>query len=122
MGSFRWNHLFNDKLFFNLGTTYSDYDFSFSGTQEDFEFGFDSGIEDWNIKGELSYYPSSRHKIKGGVDYVPTIPPLSYFMSIGEDEIDLGVATETYSHETAVYLEDEWDISEVVKVYAGLKV
>ena len=122
MGSFRWNHLFNDKLFFNLGTTYSDYDFSFSGTQEDFEFGFDSGIEDWNIKGELSYYPSSRHKIKGGVDYVyHTFLPLSYFMSIGEDEIDLGVAAETYSHETAVYLEDEWDISEVVKVYAGLR-
>ncbi|MAO46141.1 MAG: TonB-dependent receptor [Crocinitomicaceae bacterium] len=122
MGSFRWNHLFNDKLFFNFITTYSDYDFSFTGEQEDFLFGFSSGIEDWNAKGQLSYYPSSRHKIRAGADYVNhKFLPLSYNLKFGDTEMDLGVSNETYSHESGVYVEDEWDINENIKVYTGLR-
>lgn len=125
MGSFRWNHLFNDKLFLNFNTTYSDYDFSFKGEQEGFAFGFDSGIEDWNVKCQLSYFPSSRHNIKGGFDYVyHQFLPLSYFMKINDEVTSLGaegVSNETYSHEMGAYLEDEFDLTEKIKIYGGLR-
>ena len=125
MGSFRWNHLVNDKLFLNVNTTYSDYDFSFEGRQEGFAFGFDSGIEDWNLKWQLSYYPSSRHKIKTGVDYVyHQFLPLSYYMIIDGDQTQLGtegVSDETHSHESGFYFEDEFDLTEKIKLYGGLR-
>ena len=125
MGSFRWNHLFNDKLFFNIITTYSDYDFSFVGEQDGFEFGFESGIEDWNAKWQLSYYPSSRHEIKAGMDYVfHQFLPLEYFMTIDGEEQNIGaegVAEETFSHESSVYIEDAFDLTENIKIYGGLR-
>ena len=125
MGSFRWNHLFNDKLFLNVSTTYSDYDFAFEGSQEGFSFGFDSGIEDWNVKWQLSYYPSSRHNIKAGADYVyHQFLPLSYKMTIDGEESQLGaegVSDETYSHESGFYIEDEFDLNERIKIYGGLR-
>ncbi|MBM72378.1 MAG: TonB-dependent receptor [Crocinitomicaceae bacterium] len=125
MGSFKWNHLFNDKLFLNLTTTYSDYDFAFEGSQEGFAFGFDSGIEDWNVKWQLSYYPSSRHKIKTGIDYVyHQFLPLSYKLTIDSVESQLGaegVSDETFSHESGFYIEDEFDLNEKIKIYGGLR-
>lgn len=46
-GTLRWNHLFNDKLFFNLSAIYNDYNFQFDGGQEDFVFKVFSGVRDY---------------------------------------------------------------------------
>ena len=125
MGSFRWNHLFNDKLFFNFITTYSDYDFSFSGEQEEVTIGFDSGVEDWNGKWQLSYFPSSRHNIKAGMDYVyHQFLPLKYELTINGEDSEIGpdgAADITYSHENSFYLEDEFDVTELIKIYGGIR-
>ena len=120
--SLRWNHLFNDKLFLNMSATYSDYDFSFVGTQEEFSFGFNSGIEDWSYKTALSYYPSPRHRIITGVDYVfHEFMPTDYFAQSGDTPIDIGISGVTYSHESAVYIEDNFDINEKIRVSAGIR-
>lgn len=122
IGSLRWNHLFNDKVFMNMNVTYSDYDFSFTGEQESFLFGFESGIEDWNYKAQLSIFPNERHKIKTGVDYVfHDFLPTNFFASTGDEEIDMGAAMPTYSHESSLYLEDEWDLSELILINAGIR-
>ena len=56
--SFRWNHLFNDKLFVNTSIIFSDYQFSFGaeqGAEESvFEFKLNSSIRDWNTKIDFS--------------------------------------------------------------------
>ena len=118
----RWNHLFNDKLFLNISATYSDYDFSFVGKQEEFSFGFNSGIEDWSYKTSLSYYQSPRHKIITGVDYVfHEFMPTDYFAQTGDTPIDIGISGVTFSHETALYIEDKFDLNENIRISAGIR-
>ncbi|HUR31254.1 MAG TPA: carboxypeptidase-like regulatory domain-containing protein, partial [Saprospiraceae bacterium] len=46
----RWNHLFNDKLFFNLSTIYNDYQFKAGFDQEEFAFDVFSGVRDFSSK------------------------------------------------------------------------
>ncbi len=122
MASLRWNHLFNDKLFMNTNITYSNYDFAFNGSQDEFSFSLKSGIEDWSGKVQLSWYPNLKHEIKGGVDYVFHAFSPSQASAQSDDTVfDLGGDMITYSHETAVYIQDDFSVSKDLKVNLGLR-
>lgn len=122
MGSLRWNHIFNDKLFMNVNATYSNYDFAFIGSQEDFEFSLNSGIEDYSGKVQFSWYPNLRHTVTSGVDYVYHIfSPSQATARSGETEFDLGGEMLNFSHEAAFYIQDEFDVSSNLKINAGLR-
>lgn len=120
--SARWNHLFNDKLFMNTTLVFSDYKFSFEAEQQQFEFKLFSGIQDWNAKLDFNYYPSILHNIKFGLNYTyHTFTPSNVSARSGETEFDLGDIVKLYSHEGAVYMNDEWDVTEKFAVNAGLR-
>ena len=122
IASLRWNHLFSDKLFLNMNVAYSDYNFAFEGEQDDFAFGFNSGIEDWSYKSTLNYYPNSRHKIQGGIEYVfHNFMPTDYFARNGDTPIEFGVSTVTYSHESSAFFESDYEVNEFLKIYTGLR-
>ena len=122
MGSLRWNHIVNDKMFLNVGTTYSSYDFAFIAGQEEFEFGFESGIKDWASRVELSWYPNLRHSIKTGIDYVHhDFIPTDFTARSGDTEFDTGESEQTFSHETGVYLQDDFDLTERLRIHGGLR-
>jgi hypothetical protein len=122
IASARWNHLFNDRLFMNTIVTFSDYRFEFGAQQSDFEFRLFSGIKDWSAKSQLSFYPSLRHSIKAGVDYVfHEFTPSSVTARSGETTFDTGDITKLYSHEAAAYVMDEFDINENLRVNGGLR-
>jgi len=122
MGSLRWNRILNDKMFLNVGTTYSSYEFAFIAGQEDFEFGFESGIKDWASRAELSWYPNLRHSIKTGVDYVHhDFVPTDFLARSGDTEFDTGESEQTFSHETGLYLQDDFDLTEKLRIHGGLR-
>ena len=122
MVSGRWNHLLTDKLFLNVNGTYSNYEFSFQSGQDEFEFGFDSGVKDWSGKAQLSWYPNLRHEIRGGVDYVfHEFVPTSFFFRQGDEEFDFGDAAVAFSHESSLYLEDQFDVSDALRINAGIR-
>ena len=67
--SLRWYHLFNSRLFMNTSIIFSEYKYEFNVLQEldslpTSETNMFSGIRDWNIKNDFSYYPNLKHKIK----------------------------------------------------------
>ena len=122
MGSLRWNRILNDRMFLNVGATYSEYSFSFLAGQEEFEFGFESGIKDLAGRTEWSFYPNARHVIKGGIDYVHhDFIPTDFNARSGDTEFDTGTSEQTFSHEGGVYLQDDFDITEAVRLHAGLR-
>ena len=120
--SLRWNHLFNKKLFLNTSFIFSDFKFEFGGQQSDFEFKLFSGIRDYNLKTDFNFYPNIRHNIKFGVNYTfHRFTPYNASASQGEVVFDTGKLTRLYAHEVAAYAGDDWDITDYLKLHAGIR-
>jgi len=122
IAAIRWNHIFNSKLFMNLTGTFTDYLFSFNSEQDSFKFSLKSGIRDVGGKVDFSYFPSTRHKLKWGGEYLyHTFTPTSVSASQDDTEFDTGEAQKLYSHESAMYFLDEFDLNEKIRFNAGLR-
>ncbi len=118
----RWNHLFSDRLFLNTTAIYSSYDFQFEGRQEDFSFGLYSGIRDWNLKADFSYYPNPKHTIKFGANYTyHTFIPNNVTATQGVTEFDLGGAVRLYANEGALYFLDDVELTSLLKMNIGFR-
>jgi hypothetical protein len=121
-GTMRWNHVFNNKLFANTTAVYNDYNFTFKGLQNNFEIKLASGIRDLTLKQDFDYYPASNHKLKFGWLYThhrftPSV------VSGKQDSVVFNPnnAQTKFANETAIYLQDDWDISNKLKINAGLR-
>ncbi len=121
-GCLRWNHIYSSRLFANLSAVFTNYDFSFGAKQEDFELVIRSGISDYNLKYDLNYFPNSRHTVKTGVSYMfHVFVPTSVSAKQGETVFDLGKKIKLYSHDASVYVSDDWDITQKLRLSAGLR-
>jgi hypothetical protein len=121
-GVVRWNHLFSNKLFMNVSGIFSDYNFSFGAEQSGFEFKLFSGIRDWNAKVDFGYYPTVRHEVKFGANYIfHTFTPTSVSAKQGETSFDFGKVIRNKAHEAALYVSDDFDVTDKIKLHAGLR-
>lgn len=118
----RWNHLFNDKLFLNTSAIFSKYDFEFGATQSDFEFRLFSGIRDWNGKLDFNYFPNIRHNVKFGTNYIfHTFIPSNATAKQGDVVFDTGKMLKMYAHDAAVYITDDFDVTDRLRINGGLR-
>ena len=118
----RWNHLFNKKLFSNLTLVYNDYNFTFAARQDNFNVKLSSGIRDLNVKYDVDFYPAPEHKIKFGGQYTYH----TFFPSVVSGSQDSTVfnpnnAQRKFANEISLYIQDDWDISNKIKVNAGIR-
>lgn len=118
----RWNHVFNRKLFANTTIVYNDYKFSFGAAQNDFQIKLSSGIRDWNAKLDIDYYPAPQHKMKfGGLFTYHTFVPNIVTGQQGETTFEPNNENKKYAAESAVYIQDEWDISSRLNLQSGIR-
>ncbi len=121
-GSLRWNHVFNRRMFANTTVLYNDYKFNFTARQENLEIGLSSGIRDVSLKTDFDYYPFPSHKLKFGglVTYHKFIPNVA---SGRQDSVVFKPNNEStkFALETALYLQDDWEIGEKLKLNYGLR-
>jgi hypothetical protein len=118
--NFRWNHLFNDKLFSNLSVIYSDY---YYGLKLNFvEFDWNSGIQNFNIRYDLKHYLSPKLKLEYGLN--------SIYYSFNPGEIRPTTETsginpfdliKKYAFENAAYIDAEQQISDKFSISYGLR-
>lgn len=118
--NFRWNHLFNNKLFSNLSLIYSDY---FYGLKLKFvEFDWNSGIQNFNLRYDLKHYLSPNLKLEYGLNSIyygfnpGEIRPTSE--TSGVNFFDL---TKKYAFENALYIDAEQQLSDLFSVSYGLR-
>jgi outer membrane receptor for ferrienterochelin and colicin len=117
----RWNHLYNDKLFMNVSAIYNDYDFSFDGRQSDFSFSLFSGVRDYNAKIDFDYAPNVKHYIKFGINYnFHKLTPNIARASAGDVDFKTDLESK-YAHEAAIYIQDDYKVSDYLSVNIGLR-
>ena len=118
----RWNHVFNQKIFMNTSAIYNDYHFAVNSAFDEFNFGLYSGVRDWNGKVDFDYYPTPKHQIQFGADYIyHTFTPYSAQGNIGDVSYSTDTLNKKYAHEAAIYLQDEFDINARIKLNVGLR-
>lgn len=118
----RWNRLFSDKLFMNATAVYTDYNFSFSGSQEMVAFKVISGIRDFNLKADFDYYPVANRPVQFGVLYTYHVfQPQSVSGQSGDIEFNPTGVDKRYAHEGAAYAQTHWDFTGRLRLSAGLR-
>ncbi|MES2837051.1 MAG: TonB-dependent receptor plug domain-containing protein [Bacteroidota bacterium] len=130
LGSARWNHVFNDKLFCNTSLTYTEYKFGIGQEVKDYKndtkqnSNYYSGINDWAGKINFDYMPSPNHYIKYGSNYTYHTfkTGAQQFITNGfERDIDsLSGNPDIFASEISLYAEDDWKINEKLKINAGI--
>jgi hypothetical protein len=127
IGSLRWNHLFSNKFFVNTTLLFSDYQFQTdvsmgSGEESTFRLIQSSGIRDYHFKQDFSFIPSPRHTVRFGSEYIfHRFTPNTLQIETEDTEVDLGKSQQQYGHEAAIYLGDDFTVSEKLTIYAGLR-
>ncbi len=123
--TFRWNHQFNAKFFSNTSFIYSNYSFDLEFDDkfetQIFELRTSSSINDYGIKSDFNYYPNPTHSIRFGFasTYHSFTPRQSRIRQTGENNT---VSTqEIKSLESAVYLEDDWKVTNFLSVSSGIR-
>ena len=142
--AFRWNHLYNDKLFGNTTLTYSklatDIDYlrvdsimllgeSPALVAKTLDFGkFQSGIEDIGIKFDFDFIPSAKHYIRFGFgatghNFTPGVLTFDESFTGNIDEVVRGTVFNDpiTSTEYALYAEDEIDLKNGLSVSLGAR-
>ena len=134
----RWNHVFNNKLFSNLTLTYSRYrfniesGFTFEYVQDEEkvtnvgDVQYLSGIRDFAAKLDFDFIPSPNHYIRYGVNAIRHRFNPGAFSVFDDDAnfpLDTVLNSTTFrANEFAAYVEDDWQISQRIKVNLGLHI
>ena len=126
-GTIRWNHLFNKKLFSNTSFIYNDYHLSLTTTQDQYYALLYTGIKDVNLKTDFSYFPSSTHSIKAGVNYAySTLFPSTTSAKIPRNgninKPNLDSIERKYSSLISFYVNDDITVSEKFSASLGIRV
>lgn len=118
----RWNHIFNDRLFANFTTFFSDYDYvlAFGDDARD-QFDWDSRIFNYDIKPEFTYFlnPSNEISFGGEILLYRFEPANAVGVSNGETR-DISLE-DKYALETSVYLENIQKVGDNISLQYGLR-
>ncbi|RAJ00356.1 outer membrane receptor protein involved in Fe transport [Chitinophaga skermanii] len=125
--SIRWNHIFNDRLFLNLTTYYSQYDYSLSfASEEDAKekqgYDWTSNIINYGVKPAFTYYINSNNSLHFGLQSV-------YYKfkpgkGVGTEDTRESVIELNHQHalESGIYLDHEFKVSPKLGIQYGARV
>lgn len=110
--SFRWNHLFSKKLFFNLSLIYSNYNYELGTPEGDAtSFKWTSRLRDYSSRFDFTHYASEKHTLRYGATtmyhefYPGTANGLGSESAITEFKLPA-----EYALEHSLYVSDEFKV------------
>ncbi|RFM32686.1 TonB-dependent receptor [Chitinophaga silvisoli] len=125
----RWNHVFNNRLFLNLTTFYSNYDYSLKfnngSTKNESDnyqaYNWTSNIINYGVKPGFTYYVNTKNSVHFGVQGIYyTFKPGK---GVSQDGENTNIKNLTLQHglEAAAYIDHEWKPSKKFGVQYGLR-
>ena len=121
----RWNHLFSDRLFMNVTTYYSDYDYAilFGEDEEDDGFDWDASIVNYSAKPELTYFASPRSVIRfGGQGTYYRFEPANAVATSGGEVLDISIENQRAAEYAAFVEHEPTLLAGKLKLNYGLRV
>ena len=117
-GTFRWNHILNNKLFSNTSVIYNDYNYNIAINNGGISASIQSIIKDWTLKQEFEYFSNPNNSIRFGFSGVyHTIEP----GNITGSGIINSTQPDNHSFETALYITDSWKATSRLNIDYGLR-
>ncbi|WP_082796062.1 TonB-dependent receptor [Flammeovirga sp. SJP92] len=122
-GTFRWNHLFNDKLFLNTTAYISDYDYDLSFSQDGTDaFNWKSRVKTYSVKPEFTWYLGSHSTVTFGAQsiYYDFAPGTTTAKSGGQELPPFALQNQ-YALENAIYIGNDHKISNSISLQYGIR-
>lgn len=121
-GTIRWNHLFSDKLFSNLTTYFSNYDYqiNFGDTAED-TFDWTANIKNYSIKPEFSLFLRPQNILRFGGQTIYYIFEPANAISVSNSETTDISTSEQFSLESNVFVENEVTLFDKLQLNYGVR-
>ena len=121
-GTIRWNHVFGKRLFLNLNTFYSEYDYKIGFATSDDTFDWNSDIISYNIKPEFTYFITPENELVFGLNAsYYTFTPAKIKTSSPIIGITNLSVPEKYALETAAYVGLTQTLSDKISLQYGLR-
>ena len=120
--TFRWNHLFSEKLFSNFTAFFSNYDYEINfGLDSDNTFDWNAKIINYSLKSDFSYFLNPNNLLTfGGQAVMYEFQPGNAFAFNDGMDIDFSL-DEKYALETGIFIENEQKINSQISMQYGLR-
>ena len=120
--TFRWNHLFSDKLFANFTTYYSKYDYRIMfGSDNQNSFDWDASIENFSVKADVSYFLNPKNLITfGGQAILYEFKP-GNAVGVSQGETTEFSVPSKFALEGGLFVENEQTINDKISLQYGIR-
>ena len=120
-GTARWNHIVNSKLFSNTSFIVSNYQYDIGIKSNDVEINIGSTLQDYNLKQEFQYFPNTRNKWTFGINAIHHGVVPGEVTGSENSGINNNKQPSKLGLENALYVSNEWSVSEKFNVLYGLR-
>jgi hypothetical protein len=119
--TFRWNHIFNSRLFSNTSLIYSKYNYNVSVNSGNNDIGITSFVRDYHLKEDLQYFLNSDNKVNFGVEVIQHTTSPGVISASGTSSFNPLALEQRYSVESAAYIDHSLSLSDKVNIDYGLR-
>ncbi len=119
--SVQWNHLFGENLVGNFTGAYSNFRYGVESKASNMGYQWKAGIEYRNLKADFIWLYPEGHQLGFGGSFINYIFNSGDLIPEKNSSVNPIALQNDQSYESALYMEDEWRLSEKLSLMAGLR-
>ena len=119
--TFRWNHLFNDKLFSNTSLIASNFNYGLELTDPAQGFVWDSSIEEYTFKQDLNYFLNPRFELDFGYHLTYRRFAPGKISPLGSSIFKENELQHEYALDHALYVSGQQQLSDKLSITYGVR-
>jgi len=118
----RWNHLFNDRLFFNLTSFFSDYTYDLAfGEDDNDKFEWNSRIRTGALKPQFTYFIDTKNELSIGGEFLYYKFDPANAVGVSAGQVTNISLDPKYAYEIAAYVSNKQSIGSSLDLEYGLR-
>ncbi|HYG03992.1 MAG TPA: TonB-dependent receptor [Chryseosolibacter sp.] len=121
-GTFRWNHLFNDKLFMNTSVIASNFDYKLESKDVSQGFEWISNLQEFSVKNDLSFAINPKNELAFGYHVTGRrFAPGEVGPNAGGSIFKEAKFQHMYAVDHALYVSNQQQVSDRITVDYGVR-